>query len=167
MFVEKWSKSPLHPALLLATWFYSGLAPKAPGTMGSLAALPFAWLIIERFGLFGLVGAILLVFIAGLWASKVYMAETGRDDPGEIVIDEVAGQWIACLPIAAMMSTLPLSLGPFILAFAAFRVFDIYKPWPIKIFDRRHDAWGVMMDDVIAGIFAAIIVTGFYRYVLA
>ncbi len=166
MFVEKWSKSPLHPALLLATWFYSGLAPKAPGTMGSLAALPFAWLIIDRFGAFGLSIAIILVFFVGLWASDIYMKETGKTDPGEIVIDEVAGQWIACLPIAAMVSTLGLSLGPFVLAFAAFRVFDIYKPWPIKIFDQRHDAYGVMMDDVIAGFFASIIVIGFYTYVL-
>jgi len=166
MFIEKWSKSPIHPALLLATWFYSGLAPKAPGTMGSLAALPFAWLIMARFGTEGLSIAIILVFIAGLWASGVYMKETGKTDPGEIVIDEVAGQWIACLPIAGMMSVTAPSPGPFILAFAAFRVFDIYKPWPIKIFDRRHDAYGVMMDDVIAGFFAAVIVIGFYIYVL-
>lgn len=166
MFVEKWSKSPLHPALLLATWFYSGLAPKAPGTMGSLAALPFAWLIIDRLGSLGLSIAILIVFFVGLWASKIYMTETGKTDPGEIVIDEVAGQWIACLPIAGMLPNLDLSVGPFVLAFAAFRVFDIYKPWPIKIFDQRHDAYGVMMDDVIAGFFAAIIVMGFYTYVL-
>lgn len=166
MFVEKWSKSPLHPALLLATWFYSGLAPKAPGTMGSLAALPFAWIIIERFGALGLCLAIIAVFFMGLWASKVYMVETGKTDPGEIVIDEVAGQWIACLPIAAMTSTIPLTIGPMFLAFVAFRVFDIYKPWPIKIFDQRHDAYGVMMDDVIAGFFAAIILIGFYTYVL-
>lgn len=166
MFVEKWSKSPVHPALLLATWFYAGLAPKAPGTMGSLAALPFAWMIIDSTGPLGLSVAIILVFIAGMWASKVYMAETGKTDPGEIVIDEVAGQWIACLPIAAMAATMELSPGPFFLAFVAFRVFDIYKPWPIKIFDQRHDAYGVMMDDVIAGFFAAIIVIGFYVYIL-
>ncbi len=166
MFIDKWSKSAVHPALLLATWFYSGLAPKAPGTMGSLAALPFAWIIIERFGPMGLSVAIILVFMAGLWASKIYMDETGKTDPGEIVIDEVAGQWIACLPIAAMTATIPLSVGPMFLAFVAFRVFDIYKPWPIKIFDDRHDAYGVMMDDVIAGFMAAAIVIGFYIYVL-
>ncbi|WP_417623591.1 phosphatidylglycerophosphatase A [Paremcibacter congregatus] len=166
MFVKNWNKSPLHPALLLATWFYSGLFPKAPGTMGSLAALPFAWLIIERSGPIGLSVAILLSFGAGLWASDVYMKETGRTDPGEVVIDEVAGQWIACLPIAAMHSQIGLSPGPFILAFVTFRIFDIYKPWPIKIFDQRHDAYGVMMDDVIAGFFASVFVIGFYLYVL-
>jgi len=166
MFVEKWSKSAVHPALLLATWFYSGLAPKAPGTIGSLAALPFAWLIIDRFGPLGLSVAIILAFVAGLWASAVYMKETGKTDPGEVVIDEVAGQWIACLPIAAMTSNLAMSPGPFILAFAAFRVFDIYKPWPIRIFDRRHDAFGVMMDDIVAGFMAALIMIGFYSYVL-
>ncbi len=166
MFVEKWSKSPVHPALLLATWFYTGFAPKAPGTMGSLAALPFAWMIIGPFGATGLSIAIATIFLVGLWASKVYMAETGKMDPGEIVIDEVAGQWIACLPIAAMMDQMPLSPGPFVLAFVSFRIFDIYKPWPIKIFDQRHDAYGVMMDDVIAGFFAALIVIGFYIYVL-
>ncbi|MBL4800799.1 MAG: phosphatidylglycerophosphatase A [Emcibacter sp.] len=166
MFVDKWSKSPVHPALLLATWFYSGFAAKAPGTMGSLAALPFAWLLIERFGPIGLSIAIVIIFVAGLWASDVYMKETGKTDPGEIVIDEVVGQWISCLPIAAMMTITPLSPGPFVLAFVAFRVFDIYKPWPIKIFDQRHDAYGVMMDDVIAGFFAALTVIGFYLYVL-
>ncbi len=166
MFVEKWSKSPVHPALLLATWFYSGLAPKAPGTMGSLAALPFAWLIIEHSGPLGLSFAIIVVFMAGLWASGEYMKETAKTDPGEIVIDEVAGQWIACLPIAAMTSMMPLSPGPFVLAFVAFRIFDIYKPWPVRIFDRRHDAYGVMMDDVVAGFLAALIMIGFYLYVL-
>jgi len=165
--MKKWSKSPLHPALLLSTWFYSGMVPKAPGTAGSLAALPLGWLIIKYYGSTGLYSAILVVFFAGLWASAIYITETGKSDPGEVVIDEVAGQWIACLPIAAMTPIIPLAPGPFIIAFIAFRIFDIYKPWPIKIFDRRHDAYGVMMDDVVAGLFAAIIVIGFYRYVLS
>ena len=66
-----------------------------------------------------------------------------------------------------MHSQIGLSPGPFILAFVTFRIFDIYKPWPIKIFDQRHDAYGVMMDDVIAGFFASVFVIGFYLYVLA
>lgn len=165
-YFKGWKKSPLHPVFLIATWFYSGLSPKAPGTCGSLAALPVAYVLIKNYGEFGLAMAIGAVMILGLWATERYLKETGTDDPGEVVIDEVAGQWIACMPIAAMTQEHGLSLGPFFLAFVAFRVFDIYKPWPVRFFDRRHDAFGVMMDDVAAGIMASVVLIGFYAYVL-
>lgn len=156
-----WKKSIFHPSLMLSTWFYSGLVPFAPGTFGSIAALPFAWLIVEHAGKMGLANATLIVFVIGLWASKTYMAETGKTDPGEIVIDEVVGQWMVCLLIVDNNH-----MGQYALALLAFRVFDIMKPWPINIFDRQHDAMGVMMDDVVAGIMGAAVLFAVNQYVL-
>lgn len=159
--LTNWNKSLFHPSLMLSTWFYSGLVPFAPGTFGSIAALPFAWLIVEYAGKLGLANAALIVFVIGLWASKTYMAETGKTDPGEVVIDEVVGQWLVCLVIVDNNH-----MGQYLLALLAFRVFDILKPWPISIFDRRHDAMGVMMDDVVAGIMGAAVLFAVIQYVL-
>ncbi len=89
------------------------------------------------------------------------MLKTGKTDPGEVVIDEVVGQWIVCLLIIDNNH-----MGQYFLALLAFRVFDILKPWPICIFDRRHDAFGVMMDDVVAGIMGAAVLYWVNLYVL-
>jgi len=144
----KKKRPPLsHPGVLLATWFGAGYLPKAPGTWGSLAALPFAWMLVKTGGLWALGGGILGVFIVGLWASRDYMNRTGDHDPGAIVIDEVAGQWIVLL--VAPLDPLTYGLG-----FALFRLFDIFKPWPISWADKSlGGAWGVMVDDVLAGVF--------------
>jgi phosphatidylglycerophosphatase A len=135
---------------ILATWFGSGLSPKAPGTCGSLAALPFAVAIIMFGGSTFLIVASIVVFLGGIAVSDRYMAAQGTaHDPGEIVIDEVAGQWIALIPAGLD----PLS---FFLAFVFFRLFDIWKPWPIRLLDEKVEGGlGVMVDDVVAGIFAA------------
>ncbi|MCG7492181.1 phosphatidylglycerophosphatase A [Thalassobius sp. Cn5-15] len=147
---------------LIATFFYSGLLRPAPGTWGSLAALPAAAAIYWIFGLVGFLLAIPAVFAIGWWAT---IKETrGKDDhdPSEIVIDEVAGQWIALVPVFIGISHSGagmLALWPgWVTAFVAFRAFDILKPGPVGWADRRGDALGVMLDDVIAGIFAAIVV---------
>ncbi len=161
MALTNWNKSFFHPSLMISTWFYSGLIPFAPGTFGSIAALPFAWLIIENAGIFGLVNAALIVFVIGLMTTTAYIKETGKEDPGEVVVDEVVGQWIVCLAIVDNQHP-----GQYILALLAFRIFDIMKPWPINIFDRRHDAYGVMMDDVIAGIMGAAVLLAVNHYVL-
>ncbi|MBT7583712.1 MAG: phosphatidylglycerophosphatase A, partial [Kordiimonadaceae bacterium] len=99
MVLKNWNKSFFHPSLWLSTWFYSGLIPFAPGTFGSIAALPFAWFIIDGGGKIALILATIIIFVVGLWASKEYMSETGKTDPGEVVIDEVVGQWMVCLLI--------------------------------------------------------------------
>ena len=161
MFIKNWSKSPFHPSLMLSTWFYSGLFPFAPGTFGSIAALPFAWLIVEHAGKLGLANATLIIFIIGVWASKKYMEETGKTDPGEVVIDEVVGQWIVCLVIVDNNN-----IGQYLLALLSFRVFDILKPWPISLFDQRHDEYGLMMDDVVAGFMGAAVFYAVNKYVL-
>lgn len=140
-----------HPACLLATWFGTGLLPWAPGTWGSLAALPFAWLILSYLGPAWLFIAASLVFLAGWWASSAMVRERDAKDPGHIVIDEVAGQLLVL--VAA-----PLELRFFALGFALFRLADIVKPWPASWADRRlKGGLGVMADDVLAAVYALII----------
>ncbi|MGX9354171.1 phosphatidylglycerophosphatase A family protein [Roseobacteraceae bacterium S113] len=144
---------------LIATWFYAGHLRPAPGTWGSLAALPFAWIIHLTAGPLGLAVATALVFVAGLWATARETRGKDDHDPSEIVVDEVVGQWLALLPVsygAWMMGSDPLRLYPGIIAaFVLFRLFDIWKPGPVGWADRRGDAMGVMLDDVIAGVLAA------------
>ncbi|WP_425038870.1 phosphatidylglycerophosphatase A family protein [Primorskyibacter sp. S187A] len=145
---------------LIATWFYVGHLRPAPGTWGSLAALPCAWALHVAFGPYGLILAIGAAFALGHWATERETAGKDDHDPSEIVIDEVVGQWIALLPVSAgamAVNADVLRLWPGILAaFVLFRLFDIWKPGPIGWADRRGDALGVMLDDIIAGIFAAL-----------
>ena len=147
---------------LIATFFYTGHLRPAPGTWGSLAALPAAWLLFQLGGWGGLTLGIALAFTLGWWATALETKGKDDHDPSEIVIDEVAGQWIALLPVAvgaARTGTDMAALWPgWIVAFLAFRAFDILKPGPIGRADRRGDALGVMLDDVIAGVFAALVV---------
>lgn len=148
----------LRPAPLLATWFGAGLSPWAPGTVGSLAALPLAWLISAYTGTIGLAIAVLIVFALGVWASHVYSAALGKSDAGEIVIDEVAGQWLTLLLV-------PPDLAMYALGFALFRLADIVKPWPISWIDRKiKGGFGVMFDDVLAGAFAAIVLWNIWAW---
>ncbi len=158
---------------LIATFFYAGHLKPAPGTWGSLAALPAAYVIvlIGSWPLLALCAAI--AYFAGLWATKVETAGQENHDPSEIVIDEVVGQWIALLPViygAASSGSNLLALWPgWIAAFVLFRVFDITKPSLVGWADKRDDAVGVMLDDVIAGIMAAIgvlILAAFYHLIL-
>jgi phosphatidylglycerophosphatase A len=139
-------------ARLIATVFPIGLAPFAPGTFASAFALPFAWLILRTAGPFALCGAALLIAAIGVWASDVYVRESGKSDPSECVIDEVAGQWLAC-------AFAPLSLPGFALAFVLFRLFDITKPWPVSAAERLNGGLGVVADDMVAGLFAGLIVS--------
>ena len=145
---------------LIATFGGIGHLRPAPGTWGSLAALPVALLLIWLGGPWLLLAGILGVTAAGYVAAKAEIAATGDTDPSHVVIDEVAGQWIALAPVAfgAGIMTVPVTaLWPgWIAAFVLFRLFDILKPGPIGAADRRGDAWGLMLDDLIAGVFAAL-----------
>lgn len=146
------------PAPLLATWFGAGLSPWAPGTAGSLVALPLAWLISDHTGALGLAIATFVVFGAGIWASHVHSSTTGKADAGEIVIDEVAGQWLTLILI-------PPDIAMYALGFVLFRLADIVKPWPISWIDgRMKGGLGVMLDDVLAGVFAAIILWNIWAW---
>ncbi|WP_342075814.1 phosphatidylglycerophosphatase A [Yoonia sp. SS1-5] len=158
---------------LIATFFYVGHMRPAPGTWGSLAALPAAWVIYVLSGPWGLVLGVLVSAGLGYWATVVETRGKADHDPSEIVIDEVAGQWIALLPIAfgaAANGVAITALWPgWIAAFVFFRLFDITKPGPVGWADRKDDAVGVMLDDLIAGVMAAIVVimlAGLYHVVL-
>ena len=145
-------KPPLNePAILLATWFGAGYAPAGPGTVGSLFALPVGWALAEGGGVAALACAAAGIFALGVWAAEGYMARTGEHDASAIVVDEVAGQWLALLPVAAA-----LTWQAVLAAFVLFRLFDILKPWPISWADRNIEGGlGVMLDDVLAGFAAA------------
>ena len=149
-----------HPIYWLATWFYSGLAPKAPGTFGTLAALPFAWVIHVEFGDYGLLIAAILAFFIGWWVSAEYVKKTGREDPKEVVIDEVAGMWLTIGIIPAIGDFSEPVIGIYIILFLGFRFFDILKPWPISWCDRHiKGGFGIMLDDILAAILALIILS--------
>jgi len=92
----------------------------------------------------------LLAFIAGVWAAGIYATASGQKDPGSVVIDEIAGQWLAILPIA-------YDWRFYIVAFVLFRFTDITKPWPCRRAERAPDGLGIMLDDVIAGVYAGIL----------
>jgi phosphatidylglycerophosphatase A len=140
-----------HPAHILATWFGAGLSPKAPGTAGSLAALPIAYGLSHFWGMIGLGIATAIVIAAGIWAAHVYGKRTASEDAGPVVIDEVAGQWLTLLLV-------PADVTLYAIGFALFRFADIVKPWPIDRVDRRvKGGLGVMLDDLLAGALAALI----------
>ncbi|MBK0327071.1 phosphatidylglycerophosphatase A [Rhodobacteraceae bacterium F11138] len=147
-------------ARLIATVGGVGYLRPAPGTWGSLVALPLGWLLHVIGGFPLLLVAVIASFLKGLWATRVMTRDSQDHDPSEIVIDEVAGQMIALLPLSYSAWTMGLDitrLWPgWIAAFVLFRLFDITKPWLVGWADRRNDALGVMLDDVIAGLFAAI-----------
>jgi phosphatidylglycerophosphatase A len=135
--------------LTLLSWFGSGYSPKAPGTAGSLAALPFAWVIATYFGTIGLVIAAILATIVG-WAAAA-ATEEAKKDPGWVVIDEVAGQWLT-------LAIVPPDVVLYIIGFLAFRFFDILKPWPIRTLEQRvPGALGVMIDDIAAAVYAGLV----------
>lgn len=148
----------------LTTWFYSGLLPFVPGTWGSAAALPFA-VALHAIGSFPLLlSATVVVFFVGWWATAQETRGKENHDPGEIVIDEVAGQWLTLIPLsyvlwshgsAVTILPWPGLVGGFIL----FRLFDILKPWPVSWADKKSTAFGVMFDDILAAIYAGLLLS--------
>jgi len=146
---------------IIATFFYVGHLPAAPGTWASLIAVPIGALIAAFLGPFALVIATGIAFGLGWWATERETLGKEDHDPGEIVIDEIVGQWIALLPlsmgIVVAIGDLMLDIAfNLMVAFCLFRVFDIMKPFPVSYFDNKSTPLGVMMDDVVAGIMAAL-----------
>ncbi|NQV40835.1 MAG: phosphatidylglycerophosphatase A [Candidatus Marinimicrobia bacterium] len=134
---------------------YVGLIPGAPGTYGSLVTLPIAyyWSTLVTDNPFITLGFIAILTLLGVIASNKVGTHLGVEDPGEIVIDELVGQWIAVLAI-------PAHWGFWLGAFILFRVFDIWKPWLIDKSQHLPGGIGVMMDDVLAGLVALAIIQG-------
>jgi len=140
-------------ARLIATCFYCGYFPFAPGTVGSAAAIVIAWLLVH-FGGFGPREILILgiVFIVpSIWAADVVARETGASDPGIVVADEVVGQWIT------LGGAVHLNWKSWFAAFLLFRLLDIWKPPPARQFDRMHGGAGIVLDDVAAGIYGALV----------
>jgi phosphatidylglycerophosphatase A len=137
-------KNPVH---LLSVGFGSGLAPKAPGTFGTIAALPF-WYVLQFLPPAYYVVVLILAFILGVYLCGATVDALGVHDHGGIVWDEFVGLWIALFMV-------PMHLGWILLGFALFRLFDIWKPWPIRVLDAKvHGGFGIMIDDVLAGVYA-------------
>jgi phosphatidylglycerophosphatase A len=144
-------------ARIIATWFGAGLARWAPGTWGSLATLPLGILTLWVGGPWATAVAGLAATVIGLWAVEVYLQTAALKDPKEVVIDEVAGQLFALVPAG-------LDWRLWIIAFILFRFFDITKIGPIGWAERLPRAFGVMIDDVIAGIVAGLCLWAIARY---
>ena len=146
---------PHHPATLIATYLLAGLIKPASGTWGSLAALPLGLYTAFLFGPFGLLLLAAIGYGLGHWASTVWLNGTDDQDPSAIVIDEAVGMWLAMTPLALLQE--PFSPLGIALAFALFRLFDIVKPWPVSWADAKlGGATGIMLDDVLAGLWAAL-----------
>jgi len=140
-----------HPAKLIGTWFGSGLAPKASGTAGSIAALPFAYLIQTQWGNGALFLASVIAFFVGWYATHLYLPHTDAKDPKEIVIDEVSGQWL-------LLSAMYPTFTSYLIGLVLFRFFDIVKPWPVSWADQKvPGALGVMLDDTLAALYPLIV----------
>lgn len=149
------------PVAWIATWFGAGLLPKAPGTWGSLAALPFAWIVHAELGQGWLAGAAVLLFAVGTWAAERYRRHAEAEDPQAVVVDEVVGQWLvlAALPGPELLS--------YAIGFALFRLFDVWKPWPVSWADRHvKGGLGIMLDDVLAAAYGASALFLMHRYLL-
>ena len=136
-------------ALILASWFGTGLLPRAPGTFGSLAALPLV-IAVKYLGTLSVGIALILCIPLAIWSAGYSGKLMKQDDPPEVVIDEVAG-------LLVTLSFLPLSWLGVSLGFVLFRVFDIWKPFPIGWVDQKiKGGIGIVLDDILAGIYAII-----------
>lgn len=147
----------LHPWHCISLGFGSGLIPFAPGTWGTVVAVPIA-LACSFLGLWGYLAATLLVCVLGSYTAGYTSAKLKVHDHSSIVIDEVAGYMITMMGIT-------MSLESLLAGFLLFRLFDILKPWPIRLIDRKmQGGLGIMMDDILAGVFSLVILQWLQAY---
>jgi len=137
-------------AVLLATFGYSGYAPVAPGTAGSLAALVLFAAVRFQGSPALEIGTLALVTVVGVWAATAAERHFAREDPGPVVIDEVAGTLLTLLLV-------PVGLSGALIGFLAFRVFDIVKPWPARRLEHLPGGVGIMADDLMAGVYGQVV----------
>jgi len=140
-------------ALLLATCFGCGYWPWGPGTAGSLAAVAIAALLhfYTGYARLTLIVLIAVLLVPGIWAATQTARQLNRKDPGSVVIDEVLGQWLTLLGAAA------LNWKSLVAGFILFRFFDIWKPWPVRNFEKLPEGTGIVADDLAAGVYGALI----------
>ena len=135
--------------MAIATGFGLGYLPKAPGTWGTLLALPIHYLIVQL-PQQGYISAIVIIIVIAILSAGAAEKIVDKPDPGFVVIDEVAGMLIA-------MIALPANPFAWLLAFILFRIFDIWKPFPVNFFDQRfHGGLGIVLDDLMAGLYAFV-----------
>jgi phosphatidylglycerophosphatase A len=148
-------------ARLIATWFGCGLSPFAPGTVGSAAALAIGALLYRHAGFlwWEYIALAALMFGPAVWAAGVTARAAKIEDPGFVVVDEVIGQWIA------MAGAHPLNWKSCLAAFALFRLFDIWKPAPVRQLEGLPGGLGINADDAMAGAYAALVLflAGWFR----
>jgi phosphatidylglycerophosphatase A len=138
------------PVHILAFGFGTGLAPVAPGTVGSLVGVLLAWLTLDL-GLIAQIGVAAFLVAFGVWVCGESARRLGIHDHGGIVWDEIAGMYVVLI-------VAPTTVWAWILAFGLFRAFDIVKPWPIRDLDHRiHGGVGIMLDDLVAALYAALL----------
>lgn len=141
-------KNPLH---FLSLGFGSGLAPKAPGTFGTLAAIPVV-ILAACLGTTGFIIATVIASVVGIYLCGYTAKAMGEHDHPAIVWDEIAGYMVAMIAV-------PISWQTLLVAFILFRIFDIIKPWPIRYLDKRvHGGFGIMIDDILAGLASLAII---------
>ncbi len=143
-----------HPAYWIAFGFGSGLSPVAPGTVGSLLAFPLYALTLAHCSLPWLIVVLLAAQLLGVWVCDKTGRALGEADYGGIVWDEIAACWL-------ILACVPQQWSWWLAAFALFRLFDIWKPWPVREADRHvKGGFGVMLDDVLAAVYVIIILRG-------
>jgi phosphatidylglycerophosphatase A len=145
-------------ARLTATALGAGYLPVAPGTWGTLVAVPLAWGLDRLGGEIALLAALAVIIVVGSWAADVYCTATGKHDNQQIVIDEVAGYLVT-------LALVPRTWPNLIVAFGLFRLFDVWKPPPVRWIDRRvGGGFGVVADDLGAGVYGGILLWLIDRY---
>jgi phosphatidylglycerophosphatase A len=140
-------------AWTLATWFGCGRVPKAPGTAGTVGAIPL-YLLLAHTGRAGVGLAAMAMTFVGVWAASVVARELASKDPQVVVIDEVAGFLVTMVPVRT------LSWQAVLAGFVLFRLLDSLKPWPIRRAEQLPGGWGIVLDDVAAGVFGAAVMIG-------
>ena len=144
-------------SFILASAFGVGYCPFASGTAGSLVTIPLAFFCAYNYGITGILLAATISFFIGVIASKEVLKYT-KHDPSLIVIDEVSGQLLSFTLVANQLQNTTENLWLYLIGFILFRIFDITKPQPVRFADEKiSNAWGVMLDDILAGIYAAVI----------
>jgi phosphatidylglycerophosphatase A len=148
---------------LVATWVGVGFLRPASGTWGSLVTLPVAWLLARAWGAAGLAAFAAVVTAIGIPAAGRVAELRRRGDPSQVVVDEVAGQTVALVPVALVLAgTAPLlvPVGWLLTAFFLFRIFDVWKPGPVRRLEALPGGTGIVADDLLAGLFAGLVAAG-------
>ena len=140
-------------AYILGTWFGCGYVPYAPGTAGTLGAIPL-YLLLRPHGIYAVLGAAFVLTVVGIWAADIVAKDSGLKDPQLVVIDEVAG-------VLCTLAVAPPTWAGLIVGVVLFRIFDQFKPWPARAAERKlPGGYGIVLDDIAAGAWGAAVIEG-------